>query len=302
MFDDAAAAEIARMYEAGAAIPDLAALYDCNVQTIRKAIHACGVVLRPREYTSNYTGSEEQRAEIVRLYTNRIKSLRDIAKGIGCDIPLVVQALRDAGVKAGTNNSKVHDYSPEQLAEIAAAHEGGESMSSIARRLKISGKLATKLLRLSGAKLRLRDDYYSEEKKAEIIRRFESGETQKSIAESVKTQQSRISRFLDSVGVERKRALRYKVANGYISVLTFPEDRAFCVPHANGRVLEHRLVMGRYLGRPMRPDETVHHINGDTGDNRIENLQLRTGRHGKGISQVCLDCGSHNVKPVPIAS
>lgn len=90
---------------------------------------------------------------------------------------------------------------------------------------------------------------------------------------------------------------RQRNGEGYVRVLAdgFPE-----MADTRGFVLEHRLVMARHLGRPLTRHETVHHINGKRDDNRLDNLQLRNGQHGKGKTFVCADCGSSNVREVRI--
>lgn len=69
--------------------------------------------------------------------------------------------------------------------------------------------------------------------------------------------------------------------NGYL--LAWVPDH----PFANrNRVVEHRLVMEAHLGRLLFPGETVHHKNGVRDDNRIENLELFSGKHPRG-ARVC---------------
>jgi hypothetical protein len=92
---------------------------------------------------------------------------------------------------------------------------------------------------------------------------------------------------------------------GYVEVFVDSKDPMIGMAHTrmtskNGYAFEHRLLMARHLGRVLRRDEEVHHINGKRDDNRLENLQLRTRPHGNGVVLRCQSCGSCDVKAEPL--
>lgn len=83
-------------------------------------------------------------------------------------------------------------------------------------------------------------------------------------------------------GAERiasREVKRIVVAGGYIA-LTGQQDH----PNARsrGHLLEHVKVMSEMIGRPLFPDENVHHINGVRDDNRPENLELWSTKQPQG--------------------
>ena len=95
---------------------------------------------------------------------------------------------------------------------------------------------------------------------------------------------------------EEKRYGPYTMPNGY---------RYFSVKRSDGSratLYVHRLVMEAHLGRALRRDEEVHHQNENKGDNRPDNLEIKsTAQHtadhkrlpeeDKYCATTCAECG-----------
>lgn len=114
----------------------------------------------------------------------------------------------------------------------------------------------------------------------------EAGATLDLIGEVVGTTRHRVREYLDRVGIQRPAwredcrpvgplnpawtGGRMLDKDGYVLLWMpgHPEE------NNNGYVREHRIVMARTLGRPLRPGEVVDHRNDVRDDNRPENLRL----------------------------
>ncbi len=88
-------------------------------------------------------------------------------------------------------------------------------------------------------------------------------------------------------------------SEGYRVLYIFPDHPYFCMSRLTGRlgktqrgkgrggtVLEHRLIIAENIGRPLRRDEIVHHINGIRDDNRLVNLVVMSRQRHYLISSI----------------
>jgi hypothetical protein len=197
--------------------------------------------------------------------------------------------------------------------EVRRAYEDGATLDAIRQRFGHASDDAIKhAIRRAGGTLRGNPAPRENKAEVETIRRLsESGMGQMRISLEIGRSQSFVSRLMRRHGIATLRLTgerhpmwnggRVVTPDGYVRVWVAADDPMASMKLNDGYVAEHRLVMARHLGRPLLRSETVHHINGDKTDNRIENLQLRQGKHGKHVVMACRDCGSHNIGPAPIA-
>lgn len=239
-----------------------------------------------------------------------------IAREVGCGTTLVYRVLKRAGIDPAAANRQQERAgnrrnSPEAEREIVRLYQDGASMAALGEQFGCHLQTIANVLRRHGTPVRAAggpERQATREEAEEILRRWRAGESQAAIGRTVGMSALQVSRLLRLHGLsyENRRAKGDRHGmwkggrsvngrTGYVFVLVDMDDPMAVMRNTTGYVMEHRLVIARALGRPLHPWETVHHIDGNPQNNDLANLQLRVGKHGKGVVMHCGDCGSANV-------
>lgn len=247
----------------------------------------------------------------------------DVARSLGLGTTTVYRALARRGIRAadegrpGDRSHSNRKLSDDAEREIGQSYLAGASRTVLATEHRVNIITITNVLKRLGIPRRPRGGAAksrSDEEELAVVALWKTGVSQSEIERQTGIDQTQVSRILKRRGVAPRglpaagarhgnwKGGRTKQQDGYVYVWLDPADPYASMAHSGGYVLEHRLVMARHLGRPLARYETVHHKDdSDRSDNRIENLQLRIGQHGKGAAYRCRACGSTDIEAVALA-
>jgi len=213
------------------------------------------------------------------------------------------------------SDNRILHITEKDKADIVGLYLSGDRSSAIAKKYKIDRGTVLSIVEKSGHKTKEQKlasgrNPSTAHLEPSILETHKNNMlSQSQVAKELGVSQSVVSRVLRKYGLEPN---KYKAprgseshgwkggvikASGYLAELS---DEYPSMKNSMGYILQHRLVMARELGRALYKWESVHHIDGDRTNNKLSNLQLRIGNHGKHSAYKCGDCGSYKIIPTKI--
>lgn len=310
---------LAAEYQAGANSKELAGKHGVAPPTILNALRRQGVPIRTAQETrrtrsrSRFGPQEHEKA--LAMYRDG-ESVKSVARAFSVRTTAITALLKERQEPlhpGGRDHPRFR--SDEQCQEVAAMYREVPDLRKIAEHYGCSVTPVQKALRRAGVTPRPgRPLFWTDARLATLASLHGAGRSQAYIAKEFGVSQSTIGVRLREMGLidpsPRPRGAanpcwrggRHVSTYGYVLVDPTEDDLQYLPARRTRYVQEHRLVMARSLGRPLRRTESVHHIDGDRSNNALENLQLRQGQHGAGVVMTCNQCGSHDIAAQEIAT
>ncbi|MFE6126666.1 helix-turn-helix domain-containing protein [Streptomyces sp. NPDC056437] len=290
-----------RLYESGLNASQVAKRLGVSPGTVRRHLKERGVTIRDGRAVAI---DDRKVAEVYQAGA----TLDEISAQFGVGRSVVVHSLARSGVPRRISA----DYRrlPVDADHVVALYRQTKSSKRVAVALDIPQRAVLEVLHQRQVRTRKKRRELSSAEQDKAAALYASGATIRSIGTELAVPDYAVRSAFRRLGIDRSyrgvgtgiRRVRIGERGVYLGVRVKDDDPCAVMRQAGGLVLEHRLVMARHLGRPLLPGETVHHINNNGHDNRIENLQLRVGPHGAGYVLRCTDCGSHRLDPAPLAN
>lgn len=242
-----------------------------------------------------------------------LNSCQKVAKRLNVSPSTIHRALTRNGIKLPHRGDEALNNRKRKLVgdvadNVVAAYVRGDSMREIQKAFNCAQGAIYTALKIAGVKRRPKGqqprELTQEEKNSIVQLRVNHNLSQAVIATQIGCHQTAVSNHLREMGVVCRpcsvghgswKGGRVKLSSGYIGVLVDSNWPYRSMINSAGYVPEHRKVMAEHLGRALERHETVHHKDGDRKNNSIENLQIHSGKHGRGVHMCCRNCGSHDI-------